>query len=189
MFESQTERRAFLTAMAALPVGLAAALQNLQPATAGVRVAAGESRFNQILRLPGGGRLFIKVSERDTAGAFLLMEHRSARKGGPPKHYHRDVDEWWYCLAGHFIVEVGDQRFELNPGDSVFGPRRVPHVFAFVGDTPGRLLVGFAPAGRMEGFFRELSARGQYFGLGNEADRRRAEKEYGVVNVGPPLKI
>jgi len=185
----QTDRRAFLSVMAAWPAALAAAPQKPQPATSGVRVAAGEGRFNQILRLPNGGQMFIKVSARDTAGAFLLTEQPSARKGGPPRHYHRDEDEWFYCLEGKYVVEVGDQRFELNPGDSVLGPRRVPHAFAFVGDTPGRLLVGFTPAGRMEDFFRELSARGQYFGLGDEADRRRAEKEYGVVNVGPPLKI
>jgi quercetin dioxygenase-like cupin family protein len=186
---TQTERRLFLTAIAALPAGLVAAQQKSPPATAGVRVAAGNGRFNQILRLPGGGQLFIKVSAQDTAGAFLLTEQPSAGKGGPPKHYHRDEDEWFYCLQGQYVVEVGSQRFELNAGDSVLGPRRVPHAFAFVGDTPGRLLVGFTPAGRMEQFFRDLSARGQYFGVGTDADRQRAEKEYGVINVGPPLTV
>jgi hypothetical protein len=112
----QSDRRLFLAALAALPAGVAAAQQKPQPAAAGVRVAAGDGRFNQILRLPGGGPLFIKVSAQDTAGAFLLTEQPSAGKGGPPKHFHRDEDEWFYCLEG-----------------------------------------------------------------------RRAEKEYGVVNVGPPL--
>ena len=187
MRNTQSERRLFLTALAALPAGLAAAQPKPQPATAGIRVPAGEGRFSQILKLPGGGQMFIKVSARDTAGAFLLTEQPSAGKGGPPKHYHRDEDEWFYCLEGQYIVEVGDQRYDLKPGDSVLGPRRVPHAFAFVSDTPGRLLVGFTPAGRMEQFFLDLSARGQYFGLGTSEDRRRAEKEYGVVNVGPPL--
>lgn len=189
MRETEVERRLFLTAIAAVPAGLLAAQQKAAPANAGVRVAAGDGRFNQILRLPGGGQLFIKVSSQDTAGAFLLTEQPSAGKGGPPKHYHRDEDEWFYCLAGQYIVEVGDQRFDLGPGDSVLGPRRVPHAFAFVGDTSGRLLVGFTPAGRMEQFFRDLSARGQYFGTGSNDDRQRAEKEYGIVNVGPPLKF
>jgi quercetin dioxygenase-like cupin family protein len=186
--QTQIERRLFLTAIAALPAGLALA-QPKPPAAAGVRVAAGDGRFNQFLRLPDGGQLFIKVSAQDTAGAFLLTEQPSAGKGGPPRHYHRDEDEWFYCLQGQYVVEVGNQRFELNAGDSVLGPRRVPHSFAFVGETPGRLLIGFTPAGRMEQFFRDLSARGQYFGVGTDADRRRAEKEYGVVNVGPPLAI
>jgi quercetin dioxygenase-like cupin family protein len=186
----QVERRLFLTAMAAaLPARFVAAQPKTQTAQRGVRVAAGEGRFNQILRLPGGGQLFIKVSSQDTGGAFLLTEQPSAGKGGPPRHYHRDEDEWFYCLEGQYIVEVGDQRFDLKPGDSVLGPRRVPHAFAFVGDTPGRLIVGFTPAGRMEQFFRDLSARGQYFGTGTNEDRQRAEKQYGVVNVGPPLQF
>lgn len=187
MSDTQIERRLLLTAIAALPAALVAAQQKTPAPTAGIRVPAGDGRFNQILKLPGGGQLFIKVSSQDTAGAFLLTEQPSAGKGGPPKHYHRDENEWFYCLEGHYIVEVGDQRFDLKPGDSVLGPKRVPHAFAFVGDTPGRLMVGFAPAGKMEQFFRDLSARGQYFGTGSNDDRKRAEKEYGVVNVGPAL--
>jgi uncharacterized cupin superfamily protein len=99
------------------------------------------------------------------------------------------VDEWWYCLAGEYIVEVGDQRFRMRQGDSVLGPKGVPHAFAFVGDSPGRLLVGFTPAGNMEQFFRDLDARGAYFGTGSEADRETARQKYGIVNIGPPIAI
>jgi quercetin dioxygenase-like cupin family protein len=139
--------------------------------------------------LPGGGVLLIKVSSKDTGGAFLLTEQPSAGKGGPPKHFHLDEDEWFYCLAGEYIVEVGSERYQLRPGDSVLGPRRVPHAFAFVGDAPGRLIVGFTPAGRMEQFFTDLAARGAYFGQGTDADRETARRRYGIVNVGPPLKF
>jgi mannose-6-phosphate isomerase-like protein (cupin superfamily) len=58
-------------------------------------------------------------------------------------------DEWFHCAAGEYVVEIGNQRFEFGPGDSVLGPRRVPHAFAFVGNTAGNLLIGFTPAGRM----------------------------------------
>jgi hypothetical protein len=51
------------------------------------------------------------------------------------------------------------------------------------------LLVAFTPAGRMEQFFRDLDARGAYFGTGSEADRETARQKYGIVNVGPPLAI
>jgi quercetin dioxygenase-like cupin family protein len=152
-------------------------------------VAAGKNRFGKPLTLPNGGELFIKVSTQDTNGAFLLTEQPSREKGGPPKHFHLEEDEWFYCLAGQYIVEVGTKRYQLGPGDSVLGPRRVPHAFAFVGDAPGRLLVGFTPAGRMEQFFSDLSTRGQYFGLGSDADREAARQRYGIVNVGPPLKF
>lgn len=111
---------------------------------------------------------------------------RTARKAAP-KHFHLEEDEWFYCLAGEYIVEVGNQRYELKPGDSVLGPRRVPHAFAFVGNTPGRLMVGFTPAGRVEQFFRDLDARGTYFGAATNEDREAARQRYGIVNVGPPL--
>ena len=65
----------------------------------------------------------------------------------------------------------------------------VPHAFAFIGNTPGRLLVGFTPAGRMEQFFRDPDARGTYFGTGSDADRDSAREKYGVVNVGPPIAL
>jgi hypothetical protein len=41
----------------------------------------------------------------------------------------------------------------------------------------------------MEQFFRDLDARGRYFGTGTDEDRQIARERYGVVNVGPPLKF
>lgn len=180
-------RRAFLGAIATLPAGAMAQQQTADPSAVGVKVAAGESRLGKVLKLPTGSPLFIKVATQDTGGAFFLIEQPSAEKGGPPKHFHLDEDEWFYCLAGEYIVEVGTQRYELKPGDSVLGPRRVPHAFAFVGNTPGRLMIGFTPAGRMEQLFRDLDARGRYFGTGTAEDKEAARQRYGVVNVGPPL--
>ncbi len=45
----------------------------------------------------------------------------------------------------------------LKPGDSVLGPRRVPHVWAYTGAGPGRILIAFTPAGKMEAFFRDIT--------------------------------
>ena len=181
------ERRSFLGAMAALSASVVTEAQAPDAAGVGAKVAAGEDRFGRALKVPEGSPLFIKVATQDTGGAFFLTEQPSGRKGGPPKHFHLEEDEWFYCLEGEYIVEVGSQRFELKPGTSVLGPRRVPHAFAFVGNTPGRLLIGFTPAGRMEQFFRDLDARGKYFGTGTNEERDAARQRYGIVNVGPPL--
>jgi quercetin dioxygenase-like cupin family protein len=173
--------------MAAFPASVLAQQQTPDRTSVGVKVGSGGDRFGRALRLPDGSPLFIKVATEDTGGAFFLTEQPSGKKGGPPKHFHLEEDEWFYCLAGEYIVEVGNQRHQLIPGDSVLGPRRVPHAFAFVGNTPGRLLIGFTPAGRMEQFFRDLEARGAYFGTGTDEDREVARQRYGIVNVGPPL--
>ena len=58
-------------------------------------------------------------------------------------------------IEGDFAFEVGDERFTLGPGDSLFAPRMVPHGWAHVGDDPGTLLLAVQPAGSLEAFFRE----------------------------------
>lgn len=182
-------RRSFIESLLTLPFGLSVpAPQTTTPPVA--KVAAGEGRFNEVIKLPGGDSVYVKVSTQDSSGALFLTEQPIARRGvGPPKHYHEEQDEWFYSLAGEYVVEIGDQRFRLAPGDSVLAPRRVPHAFVYDGTGPGRLLVGFTPAGRIEQFFRDLAKRGEYFGKGTAEEKETARRLYGIVNVGPPLKL
>jgi hypothetical protein len=72
----------------------------------------------------------------------------------------------------------------MKPGDSAFGPRKVPHVWAFVGDQSGRILFVVTPAGQIEAFFRAPL----------NADARPPQdpayyRAYGIALVGPPLAI
>ncbi len=77
--------------------------------------------------------------------------------GGPPRHLDRDQEEWFYALEGEVLIEVGQGRTRLKPGDSARAPRKARHAWAYVVDNPGRLLIAFAPAGKMEAFFRKLT--------------------------------
>jgi quercetin 2,3-dioxygenase len=97
---------------------------------------------------------------------------------------HHDQDEWFYCVEGEFIIEVGQERLPLHPGDSLFAPRKVPHVWAFVGDTKGRMLITFTPAGQMESFFREVTKA-------NAMPPQDPElwRAHGMELLGPPLAI
>ena len=183
-------RRSIFKAMLAAPLGLFTQQQDIPPRRVGIKVGAGADRFGDVRRLPGGDLLYVKVAAQDTNGALYMTEQPINRRGsGPPKHYHEAQDEWFYCLAGEYVFEIGDQRFRLAAGESALAPRRVPHAFVYDAPGTGRLLVGFTPAGRMEQFFRDLEKRGQYFGNGTPEDRETARREYGIVNVGPPLSF
>ena len=127
--------------------------------------------------------LALKVLTQDTQGALFTIEHTNHKKGGPPRHVHPHQDEWFYVLDGEFIAEIGDQRVTLHPGDSILGPRGVPHAFACVTGGTGRLLITFTPAGKMEPFFEHISQ--------TNAPLQDAAlfRQYDMELLGPPLSI
>jgi quercetin dioxygenase-like cupin family protein len=151
-----------------------------------VYVPNGRNRFEEELMIWGVIPLEIKVSSSDTAGNFFVFEHANMGKGGPPRHFHYEQDEWFYATKGEFAFEVGDERFTLRPGDSLFAPRRIPHVWAHVGDGQGTLLLAVQPAGSLEAFFMESCAMDRP-PTPEEAERSFAA--HGMKIVGPPLNI
>jgi len=190
MSKVNLSRRSLSKSLFALPFALAAQSQLVSASPGVAKVGAGADRSNNVIKLPGGDLVYVKVSSQDSQGALFMTEQPITRRGaGPPKHYHEAQDEWFYCLAGEYVVEIGDRRFRLAAGDSVLGPRRVPHAFVYDGSGPGRLLVAFTPAENIEQFFRDLESRGQYFGNGTPEDKEIARRKYGIVNVGPPLTL
>lgn len=152
----------------------------------GLYVPDGRNAFAETLMIWGVIPLQIKVSSRDTAGALFVFEHADMGKGGPPRHFHFAQDEWFYARKGEFAFEVGDERFTLRPGDSLFAPRGVPHVWAYTGDEPGTLLLAVQPAGSLEAFFMQSSAMTRP-PTPEEADRQFAA--HGMKVVGPPLDV
>jgi mannose-6-phosphate isomerase-like protein (cupin superfamily) len=127
---------------------------------------------------------FFKVSTEDSHGTLLVIELTNHARGGVPRHMHYDQDEWFYVVEGEYIIEVGRERFRLKPGDSAFGPRKVPHVWAFVGDGVGRLLGTITPAGQLEAFFRATARDRAPLPLDTALLRA-----YGFELVRPPLAI
>ena len=120
-----------------------------------LRVSSGEDRFGEHRGL-GISAIDFKVTSQDSSNLFVL-ENVFHAKGGPAKHLHHDQDEWFCAIEGEFLIEVGQERFTLKPGDSLLAPRKVPHVWAHVGDARGRIMIVFSPPGKMEAFFREVT--------------------------------
>ncbi|MBZ0306849.1 MAG: cupin domain-containing protein [Anaerolineae bacterium] len=147
-----------------------------------LRVAAGADRFGEHRGL-GISVVDFKVASQDSGG-LLIIENTFHAKGGPARHLHYDQDEWFYAVEGEFIIELGEERLTLKPGDSLLAPRKVPHVWAYIGDTHGRMLITFMPAGKMEAFFREVTKA-------NAMPPQDPElwRTHGMELLGPPLSV
>jgi mannose-6-phosphate isomerase-like protein (cupin superfamily) len=115
---------------------------------------------------------------------LLVLENTFHAKGGPARHLHYDQDEWFYAAECEFVIEIGGDRFTMQAGDSIMAPRRVPHVWAYTGNTRGRMLVSFMPAGMMEAFFREVTKA-------NAMPPQDPEiwRSHGMELIGPPLAV
>ncbi len=180
------ERRSFLSAaIAALPLALMGQSNQTSTKSKPARVARGEDRLGEHHTI-GVSTTSFKVLTQDTGGCLFVMEHTSSKKGGPPRHLHHNEVEWFYVIEGEYIVEIGSERVQLKPGDSILGPREIPHAWAFVGDTQGRMLIAFAPANKMEAFFRDNEKRRKDGAYLNDAQIYRA---YGLELLGPPLLL
>lgn len=119
-------------------------------------VPAGADRLGSP-RSMGISSLAFKVLSADTGGNLFVIEHSHLVPGGPPLHLHLYQDEWFYVMEGEVAFQVGDRRAQLGPGESVLGPRRVPHAFSSVA-AQSRMLIAFTPGGMMERFFLDGAA-------------------------------
>jgi mannose-6-phosphate isomerase-like protein (cupin superfamily) len=122
----------------------------------GFMVKTNEDRFDQNSEIFGGDRFSTKVSTRDTDGAFYIFDSTRLKKGGPGLHFHYEQDEWWYVIKGEFSITVGGKTYIARAGDSVFGPRMVPHKFSKTNEGESKLIIMYQPAGRMEEFFKKV---------------------------------
>lgn len=177
------KRRSFLkSATSAFPILLT------QPLTLAAQSSASAAKEAHIV--PSGqdsrgethtgfGGLRFKVSPQETGGNLLVIEHNNMVSGGPPLHLHHEQEEWFYIVEGEFLFQVGEERIRLKPGDSILGPRKIPHTFTPAGTTPGKMLIAFSPAGKMEQFFRDAA---------NPQQDAAFYRKYGMELLGPPLK-
>lgn len=180
------QRRSFLRGAAAvLP---AAGLKDFvlgQAAAAPVSgeahvVAAGQDRLGETHSL-GFSTILFKVLLRETSGALFVIEHKGLGHGGPPVHFHLHQDEWFYVMEGEVLFQVAGERKTLRAGESVLGPRGIPHGFVGVGEKPAHMIIAFTPAGKMEEFFRVVAVPN-----GPQMDAALFAR-YEMQYVGPPL--
>ncbi|GAB3702579.1 hypothetical protein GCM10027592_32140 [Spirosoma flavus] len=157
-------------------------------ASKGFKIQKGEGRYHGHIQLKGVNVniLDVKVSGKDTNGDLAVFEQTSlSPKRGTPLHIHPNQDEIFHVQEGQYAFMVGKDRFELQAGDSIFLPRKVPHAWTQVSEK-GRMTVILQPAGKLEEFFVTMA------GLKQDPSPEEITKifaDHDMQVVGPPLKV
>jgi quercetin dioxygenase-like cupin family protein len=122
----------------------------------GFKIGAGEARFGQHFKMKGItlNTLDIKISGSDTENDLAVFEQiELSPNGGPPLHIHPFQDEWFYVIEGEYLFQVGNDKYQMKSGDTIFLPRNVQHAFLQLTER-GKMIVSYLPAGKMEEFFK-----------------------------------
>lgn len=179
-----------LTSFAIIPLSIFGKMKtNLFSRTdKGFKTNAGGGRIHGHIKLKGvnSNILDVKVSGSDTDGGLAIFEQTSLSQGkGTPLHIHNSQDEVFYVIEGSYYFQVGDEKFNLVKGDSIFLPRKVPHAWTQISER-GKMTVVLQPAGKLEDFFVTVAAL-DHEPTQEEMARIFADNDMQVV--GPPLKI
>ena len=154
----------------------------------GFKVGSGEARFGKHFKMKGItiNLLDTKISGKDTDNDLVVFEQTGlTQKGGPPLHIHPNQDEWFYIIEGEYIFQVGEDKYNLKSGDTIFLPRNVQHAFIQLTEK-GKVIVSFLPAGKMESFFELTDS----WTLSPTKEQiAKAFIDHDMKIVGQPLKI
>jgi quercetin dioxygenase-like cupin family protein len=154
----------------------------------GFKVSAGEGRTHGHIQLKGvnANILDLKVSGKDTNGELAIFEQTGlSPKKGTPLHIHHQQDEIFNVIEGEYHFLVGEEKFKLTAGDTIFLPRKVPHAWTQVSQR-AKMNVIVQPAGKLEDFFITMAA------FTSEPTKDQIAKIFAdneMQIVGPPLAV
>jgi quercetin dioxygenase-like cupin family protein len=183
-------KKFILSTLAAIPLLAVAKIKSVvsMRTVKGFKVSSGKARFGVHYKMKGvtQNTLDIKISGKDTENDLAVFEQTGLTpKGGPPLHVHPNQDEWFYVLEGEYLFQVGEDRYQMKPGDTIFLPRKVRHAFVQLTDK-GRMIVSYLPAGRMEDFF---AVTDKWTSPPSKEEIAKVFAEHDMQVVGPPLKV
>lgn len=84
-------------------------------------VSAGKDTFIQILISP-------------EEGPHFAMRRFTMKPGGSMPRHTNEVEHEQYVLQGHARIGIGDEVYEVGPGQVVFIPAGVPHWYENIGE-------------------------------------------------------
>ncbi len=103
----------------------------------------------------------VLLSGKETNGKYAIVESITQPGDGVPLLHTHPQQETFLVLEGSYEIfrrdEEGNKYATPAPaGSMVHVPGGAPHGFQNVGNTPGKLLLTFEPAGNMEALFEEI---------------------------------
>ncbi len=149
------------------------------------KIMAGKGRFGESFLYKGKNPNDIKISGKDTNGQLAIFEYIGYEKTGPSLHVHFHQDEIFYVTEGNYRFVVGGEKILMNPGDTIFLPRNIPHTWIQL-TNKGKLVYFVQPAGKAEAFFRTMN------NLKHTPTKEEVDKIHeacGMKVVGPPLTL
>ena len=105
--------------------------------------------------------------------------------GGPPLHIHPYQDEFFYIIEGDYQFQVGDDKYQMKSGDTIFLPRNIQHAFIQLTEK-GKVIVSYIPAGKMEAFFKKTDS---WTSPPSSEEIAKTFADHDMKVVGPPLKV
>ena len=124
-----------------------------------------------------------------------MLERVAPHGDSPPLHVHRTEDEIFHVLEGELRVRAGDAEVNVGAGETILGPKGVPHTYRVESRDGARWLV-ITRRGDFERFVRALSRPAGHPGLPADEGPPTTEqagalavaaREHGIEFVGPPL--
>ncbi len=182
--------RFILTALALFPLFSFAKMKTgiMERTNKGFKVNSGEARYGTHYKMKGVtlNVLDLKISSKDTDGALAVFEQNGfTPKGGPPLHIHLYQDEFFYIVEGTYLFQLGDEKFQMKPGDTIFLPRNVQHAFLQLSER-GKVIVSYMPAGKMEDFFKVTDA---WTSPPTNPEIEKAFEDHDMKIVGPVIQL
>jgi quercetin dioxygenase-like cupin family protein len=93
---------------------------------------------------------FLKVSAKDSSGAFSLIEDNLTTEFHLPRHLHHVHTETFYVVSGKVEFILDDRTEVLTSGDTLHVPCNVPHEVKCL--EQAKMLTFYAPGGLEELF-------------------------------------
>ena len=112
----------------------------------------GDGRAMDIL----GNAMLEKAGSEDLGGGAAVFVQTVMPRNGPPAHFHRHTDEFFYVLDGELDVWVEGRHVRLKPGMSATLPRGLVHRFDNLTERPTKVLAVVTP-GEGARFFEDLN--------------------------------